>query len=336
MSIADSLPKLTFSAAVKQVVGASAPPEMRQKAARGQLKLAAQDFLAVLLVLCSGHDPELKRQAIQTLRKLSAEKLAKLAANPDLHPRLLDFLLRGRMSETVLLEALLENVNLPGSSVAHLARQQESALLAVLIASRWVTNEEIRAILQENPAAEPLLGELPAADADAEEIVEDLPVIEEIEDANEPETNGDVEEVEEENLTKYQMAMSMGVSDKIKMALTGDKEWRSLLYKDANKLVNSAVLKNPRISEGEVLGIAKNRAASDEHIRLITLNRNWVKNPEVQKALVVHPRTPLPKALRYMNVMNVKELKNLAKSKSVSQVIANNARRLLMAKEKKS
>jgi len=336
MNIADPLPKLTFSAAVKQVVGASAPPELRQKAARGQLKLAAQDFLAVLLVLCSGNDAALKREAIQTLRKLSAEKLAKLAENPGLHPRLLDFLLRGRIQDTLLLRVLLDNPGLPASSAAHLARQPGGAALAVLIESRWAQNREILGVLRENSAAAALLPvAAPASDEEDEEIVEDLPVVEELEDEDEPEPNGEIEEVEEENLTKYQLAMEMGVSDKIKMALTGDKEWRGLLYKDANKLVNSAVLKNPRITEGEVLNIAKNRAASDEHIRLITLNRSWIKNTEIQKALVIHPRTPLPKALRYMNVLTVKELKGLAKSKSVSQVIANNARRILMAKEKK-
>ncbi|MBE0597614.1 MAG: hypothetical protein IH614_10115 [Desulfuromonadales bacterium] len=119
------------------------------------------------------------------------------------------------------------------------------------------------------------------------------------------------------------------------MALTGDKEWRNIFIKDANKLVNTAVLKNPRITDPEVLAIAKNRTSNDELIRLITINREWVKLYEVQKALVLHPRTPLPKALRYMAVLTLKDLKNLAKSRNVAQVIANNARRMLADKNKK-
>jgi hypothetical protein len=151
---------------------------------------------------------------------------------------------------------------------------------------------------------------------------------------------GDAEDedevVEDElNLSKYQLALEMGVSDKIKMALTGDKEWRNIFLKDPNKLVSSAVLKNPRITDGEVLAVAKNKSSNDELIRLINLNREWVKHYEIKKALVMHPRTPLPKALRYMDILTEKDLKNLAKSRGVSQVIVNNARRMLLAKQQK-
>ncbi|PLX99047.1 MAG: hypothetical protein C0624_13925 [Desulfuromonas sp.] len=321
MSAADPLPKLNFSPAVKQAVGPGASPQLKQQAARGELKLSAQDFLAALLVLCSGSDAQLKTEAVRTLRRLSAEKLGKLSQNPDFHPRLLDFLVRGRISDPVLLPLLLKNPNLAAATVAHLARQNSVEILKVVIASHWSDNAEILALLQKNPAAS---GLLEPPEETVEEEFEELETVEE-----------EVEEVEEANLSKYQLALEMGVSEKIKTALTGDKEWRGLLYKDANKLVNSAVLNNPRISDGEVVAIAKNRAASDEHIRLISLNRKWIKIPEVQKALVVHPRTPLPKALRYMNILTVKELKGLAKSKTVSQVIANNARRMLVAKEQK-
>jgi len=331
MSISDPLPKLTVSAAVKQAVGPAAQPEVRQKAARGELKLAAHDFLAALLVLCSGQDAQLKKDAVQTLRRVSAPKLARLAQHPELHPRLLDFLARGRISDLEIVNAVLSNPNLQASTVAFLARQENSALLKTMVASRWVENTEIRELLSSNSVAAPLLNQV--SDSPEEE-PEELEEIEELEELDEEETS-EIEEVEEENLSKYQLAMQMGVSEKIKMALTGDKEWRGLLYKDANKLVNSAVLKNPRITDGEVIDIAKNRAASDEHIRLISLNRKWVKLTEVQKALVVHPRTPLPKALRYMNVYSNKELKSLAKSKTVASVIANNARRMLVMREKK-
>jgi len=331
MHVAEPLPKLNLSAAVLQAVGPSASAEVRQKAARGELNLAALDFLAALLVLCSGTDAGLKRDAVLTLRRISSDKLVKLLQHPELHPRLIDFLVRGRVADLAIVEAALAHARTMPSTVSYLARLENRELAEVLVQSRWTSAGDIFELLRRNPAATGLLA---SADEVAENEPEELEALEDVE--GEESESAEVEEVEEENLSKYQLALEMGVAEKIKMALTGDKEWRSLLYKDSNKLVNSAVLKNPRISEGEVLGIAKNRAASDEHIRIITLNRNWMKNPEVQKALVVHPRTPLPKALRYMNVLTVKELKNVAKSKGVSQVISNNARRLLMQKEQKS
>jgi len=127
----------------------------------------------------------------------------------------------------------------------------------------------------------------------------------------------------------------MPVAEKIKMGLTGDKEWRSILIKDANKLVSAAVLKNPRITDGEVLAIAKNKSSSEELIRLITLNNDWLKNYDIKRALVMHNRTPLPKALRFMGILSEKDIKALAKSRDVSSVLVNNARRMLLAKEQK-
>ncbi len=80
--------------------------------------------------------------------------------------------------------------------------------------------------------------------------------------------DGDAEEpfdedfIEETDLSKYQELQEMAVSEKIKMALTGDKEWRTLLIRESNKQVHTAVLKNPRITEGEVLAVAKIVAAA--------------------------------------------------------------------------
>jgi hypothetical protein len=126
----------------------------------------------------------------------------------------------------------------------------------------------------------------------------------------------------------------MGVGEKIKMALTGDKEWRSLLIKDSNKLVNGAVVKNPRITEPEILAISKSVIQNDEIIRVICHNKEWIKNMEIRKALVLNHKTPLPVALRFMAYLSEKDLGSIAKSKNVSSVLANNARRMLLNKKK--
>ena len=127
----------------------------------------------------------------------------------------------------------------------------------------------------------------------------------------------------------------MGVSAKIKMALTGDKEWRAIFLKDSNKLVNTAVLKNPRVTEGEVLAVTKNNTASEELIRIILANKEWMKLQFIRSALVSHPKTPVASALRFMPSLTEKELKSLGRSKSVSQVVVSAARRILAEKAKK-
>jgi hypothetical protein len=151
---------------------------------------------------------------------------------------------------------------------------------------------------------------------------------------NEPAEMPGEEEKEEEYQSKYQMAQSMGVGDKIKMALTGDKEWRSLLIKDSNKLVNGAVVKNPRITEPEILTIAKSVIQNEEILRVICHNKEWIKNYEIRKALVLNNKTPLPVALRFMAFLTEKDLTGMSKSKNISSVLANQARRVLFGKKK--
>lgn len=164
---------------------------------------------------------------------------------------------------------------------------------------------------------------------------------EEVDEAKEPEEPADTEEEaepgeedEEEYLSKYQQAQLMGVAEKIKMALTGDKEWRSILIKDSNKLVNGAVVKNPRITEPEILAICKSVIQNDEIVRVICMNKDWVKNYEIKKALVLNTKTPLPTALRFMGFLTEKDLGGMAKSKNISSVLSNQARRLLTSKKK--
>jgi len=144
-----------------------------------------------------------------------------------------------------------------------------------------------------------------------------------------------MEEAEQEGLSKYQIALELKVAEKIKMGLTGDKEWRNIMMKDPNKLVQGAVMKNPRISDGEVLMVAKNKTSRDDLIRIILRNKDWVKNYEIKKALIEHPKTPVPKALRYIRYWTMKEIKEISKSRQVSKIVASAARKELEKRIKK-
>jgi hypothetical protein len=141
-------------------------------------------------------------------------------------------------------------------------------------------------------------------------------------------------EEDENYLSKYQMLQRMGISEKIKMALTGDKEWRAILVNDANKLISGSVIKNPRLTEGEILQFLKVGVQNDEIIRLICSNKEWVKNYQIRKALVDCPKTPLPNALRFLATLGEKDIAAYAKSKNISSVISTQAKRIILAKKK--
>lgn len=139
---------------------------------------------------------------------------------------------------------------------------------------------------------------------------------------------------DEEFLSKYKIAQLMGIGEKIKMALSGDKEWRSILVKDANKLVSGSVIKNPRITDAEVLTLVKSGIQNDEIMRLICANKEWIKNYNIRKALISNNRTPVQNAMRYLDSMGEKDLASFAKSKNISSVISTMAKRILLNKKK--
>ena len=148
--------------------------------------------------------------------------------------------------------------------------------------------------------------------------------------------SGRLWKADQEGLSKYQIALELKVAEKIKMGLTGDKEWRALMIKQSNKLIQAAVLKNPRITDGEVLTIANNKSSSEDLIRMILLNKEWMKLYEIKKALITHPKTPPPKAMRLVPMLTMKDIKELAKSRQVSTLVSTAARKELELRIKKT
>jgi len=336
--------RLKVSPDAARILTQGAPRDLQLMAARGALPLAGRDLLTVLFFMLHGRDPELRSQAQTTLQELPSNVLAGVMREPDWPAQLLDYLARSRPEDRVLLEVLLQHPALADATLITLG--ERSATAVELLVHNQVRLENCPGLVEAllaNPATDRAskfrLGwQDPAAVLEPTAVEEDdsadhLPVDAEQDQADDGEGEGEPEE--EINQSKYQQALELGVSEKIKMALTGDKEWRTIFTKDPNKLVSSAVLKNPRITEGEVLTIAKNKSSSEELIRLITLNREWLKHYAIKKALIFHPRTPIQNSLRYLSILGEKDMKALAKSRGVSQVIVNAARRAVILKDKK-
>ncbi len=134
---------------------------------------------------------------------------------------------------------------------------------------------------------------------------------------------------QEENakLTLYQRIQKMTVSQKIKLALLGNKEARAILLRDSNRVVIESVMKSPRITDGEVLSIANSRTVSEDLIRMIAGNREWQKSYRIRQALAGNSKTPVPIALKLLETISKQDLKILSNSKNISSVIATAAKR---------
>ena len=124
----------------------------------------------------------------------------------------------------------------------------------------------------------------------------------------------------------------MKLVEKIRFALTGNKEARSSLIRESNRLIQVAVIRNPRISDSEVLAIANSKSIDEEVLRQVATNRSWVRSYALRLALVNNPRTPLPKALQFLGTLMPKDLALVAKSKNIPEAVAQAARRRVMQK----
>ena len=133
--------------------------------------------------------------------------------------------------------------------------------------------------------------------------------------------------------TLLQRLKTMVVAERIKLALRGNRETRALLVRDGNRMVRRFVLQNPRITDDEIIALAKSRTIDDEMLREIADETQWTKNYQVRLALVTNPKTPLVIALRHMASIGDRDIRQLAKSKNVSQTIANAAKRIVITKD---
>jgi len=113
----------------------------------------------------------------------------------------------------------------------------------------------------------------------------------------------------------------MNVSEKLDFARKCSKEARIILIRDANKLVQMAVITSPKMTDSEVLAIANNRQVNEDVLRFIADRREWMKNYQVKAALVNNPKTPLPLALKLISALNQKDLSLIAKSKAVPRAL---------------
>ncbi len=127
----------------------------------------------------------------------------------------------------------------------------------------------------------------------------------------------------------YAQILGMTVGQKIKLALRGNQDARLILVRDPNKLIRRFVLMNPRIGDNEVLAIVRNKSADDELLRMISERRDWLRLYQVRLGLATNPKTVLPFAVRMTGTLDERDLRHIAKSKNVPQVIAAHARRLL-------
>jgi len=135
-----------------------------------------------------------------------------------------------------------------------------------------------------------------------------------------------------ERVSLIRKIVVMKVKDRMKLAMKGDREARSILIRDSNRVVSTGVIQNPRISDQEVEAISAMRTISDDVLRMIGNNRAWARQYPIIHNLARNPRTPLPTVFTILPRIYTKDLKSLSQNRNVSEAVRRQALRLSSAR----
>jgi hypothetical protein len=176
-----------------------------------------------------------------------------------------------------------------------------------------------------------------ADEAAAEKALEEMGVTAQADAAGEDEAAAGEEQqdpaVEQKRLTISQQIAKLSVAKKIEWAnKKGNKEVRTILLRDANKLVQLAVVQSSRITEAEIAKVAVSRTAPGEVLQHIYNNRQLTKNYTIKVNLVNNPKVPVAVAMRFLSLLRASELKALSKNRNVSHALQGQAKKLLEKK----
>jgi hypothetical protein len=138
------------------------------------------------------------------------------------------------------------------------------------------------------------------------------------------------EEEEEDSTSVLQRLAAMNVPQRLKRATKGTREERAVLIRDPNKMIAVAVLSSPKLTTTEVEAIARMANVSDEILRIIAMNRAWMKNYNVVWALAKNPKTPVPLSLNLLPRLAEKELRTLSSDRNVPDILRITARKKIV------
>ncbi len=354
--------RLTLSPEAEKYVRRDAPVEARRMAAGGALPLEPVELATVLFALLHDLDDEVKARARKSLEDLP-DSLASTVLSGRTNPSVLSWLAQAWQDNEARMELIALNAAADDPTYTFLAGLPHRRVVEIIAANqtRVLRTPDIVDALGANPVTgratiDRLLSfmglERPESEVPAEG--DDGPIVEkEVTDESALDTLkallGDdvgefakelIEEADDDDESAadegnlFALVQTMNVMQKIKLARMGNKEARGLLIRDRNKIVASAAIRSPKITDNEVANYAKARNVSDDVLRIIANNRDWTKSYQVKIALATNPKCPLPTAMKFLNFMMEKDLRNITKSKDVPSAVSAQARRILQKKGK--
>ena len=346
------------AAILERILSGAAPLPVRSAAARGALPLPRAVLTRLYLHLRRDTDEAVRNDAETSLGSLTPEQIVEVVSDPACDAVVLEHFAGAAARDETLAEKVTFHPNANAATLTTLAGAGNATVLDLVLTNqeRLLTTPGLVDRLSTNPALrndqrgklldlidrffQEAVPSAPAgADAtpetaeaaDAEQIAKMLEV-----DVGELFAASEITDGEEfaqseilEVRSAYKRILTLNVAKKAVLAMKGGREERLILVRDTNKVVSLSVLKNPRITDGEVESIAAMRNVSDEILRNVGINREWAKNYVVTCNLVRNPRTPPSISTNFVARLNNKDLKMISGDRNVPEIIRKMAKRTL-------
>jgi len=140
------------------------------------------------------------------------------------------------------------------------------------------------------------------------------------------------DEASNERISIIQQIMKMGMKDRVKLAMKGDREVRNILIRDPNRLISQAAVQNPKITEQEIEKVSTMKTVPEDVLRQIASDRKWAKNYVIIHNLAKNPRTPIGNTMSILTRLQLRDLANISKSRNVPDAVRRHAKRLSEAR----
>lgn len=151
----------------------------------------------------------------------------------------------------------------------------------------------------------------------------------------ESDTSNEEEEKAGDEGGRARRISEMSVPERLKAAMKGTREMRSLLIRDTNRMVALAVLSSPKLTDTEVESYARLGSVSEDVLRTIGQTRAWTKSYAVVTALIKNAKTPLAISLTLLQRLNDRDVRSLSIDRNVPEPLRTAARRKVVIASQK-
>ena len=140
------------------------------------------------------------------------------------------------------------------------------------------------------------------------------------------------DEVPNERVSMLNKIMRMGMKDRLKAAMKGDREVRNILIRDPNRLISQAVVKNPKITEQEIEKISTMKTVPEDVLRGIATDKKFARNYVIIHNLARNPRTPIGNVLSLLTLLQLRDISAIGKNRNVPDAVRRHATRIANAR----